>query len=240
MEINNTLSQQTIEENEQVTEINNLLIKKSVIKKSIICFFGKSFSGKTTIINSLIFPTIIKQTKYIKTLSYDLRFLISDNLLIKIFDLGNFDINSNTKNLDEIFNNSQMIFYVIDASNLETINYIKIFTKLFDKNLYLILNKIDKEDAINKNNQEIKNLNDKYSFKNIFEISSTNENNIKNLKNFIISEINNNNFFINDEIFNKNPNFLYIKIKKQKEKKKENFMYVNKIFLFIILKLIIK
>ena len=221
MEINNTLSQQTIEENEQVTEINNLLIKKSVIKKSIICFFGKSFSGKTTIINSLIFPTIIKQTKYIKTLSYDLRFLISDNLLIKIFDLGNFDINSNIKNLDEIFNNSQMIFYVIDASNLETINYIKIFTKLFDKNLYLILNKIDKEDAINKNNQEIKNLNDKYSFKNIFEISSTNENNIKNLKNFIISEINNNNFFINDEIFNKNPNFLYIKIKKQKEKKKK-------------------
>jgi len=221
MEINNTLSQQTIEENEQVTEINNLLIKKSVIKKSIICFFGKSFSGKTTIINSLIFPTIIKQTKYIKTLSYDLRFLISDNLLIKIFDLGNFDINSNIKNLDEIFNNSQMIFYVIDASNLETINYIKIFTKLFDKNLYLILNKIDKEDAINKNNQEIKNLNDKYSFKNIFEISSTNENNIQNLKNFIISEINNNNFFINDEIFNKNPNFLYIKIKKQKEKKKK-------------------
>ena len=220
MEINNTLSQQTIEENEQVTEINNLLIKKSVIKKSIICFFGKSFSGKTTIINSLIFPTIIKQTKYIKTLSYDLRFLISDNLLIKIFDLGNFDINSNIKNLDEIFNNSQMIFYVIDASNLETINYIKIFTKLFDKNLYLILNKIDKEDAINKNNQEIKNLNDKYSFKNIFEISSTNENNIKNLKNFIISEINNNNFFINDEIFNNNPNFLYIKFKKQKEKKK--------------------
>jgi GTPase Era involved in 16S rRNA processing len=221
MEINNTLSQQTIEENEQVTEINNLLIKKSVIKKSIICFFGKSFSGKTTIINSLIFPTIIKQTKYIKTLSYDLRYLISDNLLIKIFDLGNFDINSNIKNLDEIFNNSQMIFYVIDASNLETINYIKIFTKLFDKNLYLILNKIDKEDAINKNNQEIKNLNEKYSFKNIFEISSTNENNIQNLKNFIISEINNNNFFINDEIFNKNPNFLYIKIKKQKEKKKK-------------------
>ena len=221
MEINNTLSQQTIEENEQVTEINNLLIKKSVIKKSIICFFGKSFSGKTTIINSLIFPTIIKQTKYIKTLSYDLRYLISDNLLIKIFDLGNFDINSNIKNLDEIFNNSQMIFYVIDASNLETINYIKIFTKLFDKNLYLILNKIDKEDAINKNNQEIKNLNDKYSFKNIFEISSTNENNIKNLKNFIISEINNNNFFINDEIFNNNPNFLYIKFKKQKEKKKK-------------------
>ena len=221
MEINNTLSQQTIEENEQVTEINNLLIKKSVIKKSIICFFGKSFSGKTTIINSLIFPTIIKQTKYIKTLSYDLRFLISDNLLIKIFDLGNFDINSNIKNLDEIFNNSQMIFYVIDASNLETINYIKIFTKLFDKNLYLILNKIDKEDAINKNNQEIKNLNDKYSFKNIFEISSLNENNIKNLKNFIISEINNNNFFINDEIFNNNPNFLYIKFKKQKEKKKK-------------------
>ena len=220
MEINNNSSQQTIEENEQVTEINNLLIQKSVIKKSIICFFGKSFSGKTTIINSLIFPTIIKQTKYIKTLSYDLRYLISDNLLIKIFDLGNFDINSNIKNLDEIFNNSQMIFYVIDASNLETINYIKIFTKLFDKNLYLILNKIDKEDAINKNNQEIKNLNDKYSFKNIFEISSLNENNIKNLKNFIISEINNNNFFINDEIFNKNPNFLYIKIKKQKEKKK--------------------
>ena len=221
MEINNTLSQQTIEENEQVTEINNLLIKKSVIKKSIIRFFGKSFSGKTTIINSLIFPTIIKQTKYIKTLSYDLRFLISDNLLIKIFDLGNFDINSNVKNLNEIFNNSQMIFYVIDASNLETINYIKIFTKLFDKNLYLILNKIDKEDAINKNNQEIKNLNDKYSFKNIFEISSLNENNIKNLKNFIISEINNNNFFINDEIFNNNPNFLYIKFKKQKEKKKK-------------------
>ena len=221
MEINNNSSQQTIEENEQVTEINNLLIQKSVIKKSIICFFGKSFSGKTTIINSLIFPTIIKQTKYIKTLSYDLRFLISDNLLIKIFDLGNFDINSNMKNLEIIFNNSQMIFYVIDASNIETINYIKLFTKLFDKNLYLILNKIDKEDVINKNNQEIKNLNDKYSFKNIFEISSLNENNIKNLKNFIISEINNNNFFINDEIFNKNPNFLYIKIKKQKEKKKK-------------------
>ena len=221
MEINNTLSQQTIEENEQVTEINNLLIKKSVIKKSIICFFGKSFSGKTTIINSLIFPTIIKQTKYIKTLSYDLRYLISDNLLIKIFDLGNFDINSNMKNLEIIFNNSQMIFYVIDASNIETINYIKLFTKLFDKNLYLILNKIDKENVINKNNEEIKNLNDKYSFKNIFEISSLNENNIKNLKNFIISEINNNNFFINDEIFNNNPNFLYIKFKKQKEKKKK-------------------
>ena len=143
MEINNNSSQQTIEENEQVTEINNLLIQKSVIKKSIICFFGKNFSGKTTIINSLIFPTIIKQTKYIKTLSYDLRFLISDNLLIKIFDLGNFDINSNMKNLEIIFNNSQMIFYVIDASNIETINYIKLFTKLFDKNLYLILNKIE-------------------------------------------------------------------------------------------------
>ena len=220
MEINNTLSQQTIEENEQVTEINNLLIKKSVIKKSIICFFGKSFSGKTTIINSLIFPTIIKQTKYIKTLSYDLRFLISDNLLIKIFDLGNFDINSNMKNLEIIFNNSQMIFYVIDASNLETINYIKIFTKLFDKNLYLILNKIDEEDAINKKNPEIKKLNEKFNFKNIFEISSTNSNNINNLKNFILSEINNNNFYTKDEIFNNNPNFLYIKIKKQKEKKK--------------------
>jgi len=222
MEINNISSQQTIEPNEQVTEINtnNILLHKSETNKSIICFLGQSFSGKTTIINSLIFPTSINQTKYIKTLSYDSRYLITGNLLIKIFDLGNFDIKSNVKNLNEIFNNSQMIFYVVDASKIETINYITNFSNLFDKNLYLILNKIDKEDAINKENQEIKNLNDKYKFKNIFEISSTNTNNINNLKNFIISEINNNNFFVNDEIFNNNPNFLYIKYKKKKEKKK--------------------
>ena len=220
MDNNNNLSQQTIEENEQVTEINTNNLFKPKIKKSIICFFGRSFSGKTTIINSLIFPTIIKQTNYIKTLSYDLRYLITDNLLVKIFDLGNFDFDSNVKNLNVIFNNSLMIFYVIDASKILSINFIDKFTNLVGKNLYLILNKIDEEDAINKKNPEIKKLNEKFNFKNIFEISSTNSNNINNLKNFILSEINNNNFFTNDEIFNNNPNFLYIKIKKQKEKKK--------------------
>jgi hypothetical protein len=225
MEINSNLSQQTIEENEQVIEIStkNSIIQKPEIKKSIICFFGKNFSGKTTIINSLIFPSIQKQKKYIKTLSYDIRYLISDNLLIKIFDIGNFDLKSNIKFLNEIFNNSQMIFYVVDSSNTETINYINNFNDLSSKNLYLIINKIDKQNTINKNNQEIKSLNNKYTIKKIIEISSLDINHIKNLKNFILSEINNNNFFISNEIFDYNPDFLYIKHKKQKDKKKKVF-----------------
>jgi len=225
MEINNNLSQQTIEENEQVIEIStkNSIIQKPEIKKSIICFIGKNFSGKTTIINSLIFPSIQKQKKYIKTLSYDIRYLINDNLLIKIFDIGNFDIKSNIKLLNEIFNNSQIIFYVIDASNIETINYINNFNDLSGKNLYLIMNKIDKQNIINKSNQEIKNLNNKYIIKKIIEMSSLDINHLKNLKNFVLSEINDNNLFVSNEIFDYNPDFLYIKHKKQKDKKKKFF-----------------
>ena len=47
---------------------------KSVRNKIIITIIGKRFSGKTTLLNSLIFPEIIKDNTYIMTCGYDIRF----------------------------------------------------------------------------------------------------------------------------------------------------------------------
>ena len=69
-----------MEEQKSIREIPN---------KITITVIGNRYSGKTTLLNSLIFPQIINNNNYTKTYGYDIRFLqINDNTIIKFFDIG--------------------------------------------------------------------------------------------------------------------------------------------------------
>ena len=70
--------------------------------KITIAVIGNRFSGKTTLLNSLIFPQILI-TNYIRTYGYDLRFLqINDDIIIKFFDIGDLEIEKNENVFQEI------------------------------------------------------------------------------------------------------------------------------------------
>ena len=196
---------------EEVKTIN------SVQNKIIITIVGKRFSGKTTLLNSLIFPEIINNNNYSRTFGYDIRFLpINDDTLIKFYDLGEIELQPNEKVIQSMSWQSQYVIYLIDPKIKESLRYLSIFEEVFKDNIKIIVfNKIDQIQDINIFNQD-KNVQDfikKYNIKNIFNVNSFDANSVMNFKNSLfnlIQEDMNNNVFnnINNKEINDNP-FLY-------------------------------
>ena len=159
---------------------------KSVKTQIIITIVGKRFSGKTTLLNSLIFPQILDRDDYTMTFGYDIRFLpINDNILIKFYDLGEIELQSNEKVIQSMSWQSNYVIYLIDAKIKESMKYINIFEDVFkDNKKIIIFNKIDQIQDIDifSQNKNIQDFISKYDIKNIFYINSKDSNSINNFK----------------------------------------------------------
>ena len=196
---------------EEVKAIN------SVQNKIIITIVGKRFSGKTTLLNSLIFPEIINNNNYSRTFGYDIRFLpINNDTLIKFYDLGEIELQPNEKVIQSMSWQSQYVIYLIAPKIKESLRYLSIFEEVFKDNIKIIVfNKIDQIQDINIFNQDksVQDFIKKYNIKNIFNVNSFDANSVMNFKNSLfnlIQEDMNNNVFnnINNKEINDNP-FLY-------------------------------
>jgi GTPase Era involved in 16S rRNA processing len=159
---------------------------KSVKTQIIITIVGKRFSGKTTLLNSLIFPQILDRDDYTMTFGYDIRFLpINDNILIKFYDLGEIELQSNEKVIQSMSWQSNYVIYLIDVKIKESMKYINIFEDVFkDNKKIIVFNKIDQIQDIDifSQNKNIQDFISKYDIKNIFYINSKDSNSINNFK----------------------------------------------------------
>ena len=189
----------------------------SVQNKIIITICGKRFSGKTTLLNSLIFPEIINNNNYSRTFGYDIRFLpINNDTLIKFYDLGEIELQPNEKVIQSMSWQSQYVIYLIDPKIKESLRYLGIFEEVFKDNIKIIVfNKIDQIQDLNIFNQDksVQDFIKKYDIKNIFNVNSHDANSVMNFKNALfklIQEDMRNKAFnnINNEEINDNP-FLY-------------------------------
>ena len=187
---------------------------KDIQNKITITVIGKRNSGKTTLLNSLIFPQIINNNNYIITYGYDIRFFpINDKILIKFYDIGCLEIESNINMFQSMSLYSHYVIYIIDPKIKESLEYIKYFEEYFKKNqIILIFNKIDQIPEQNSfmNNTNIQSFIQKYNIKNIFYVNSMDVHSINNLKtnlfNLIQKDLTNNAFQqIKNDDFNINP-----------------------------------
>ena len=160
---------------------------KEIPNKVTITVIGNRFSGKTTLLNSLIFPKIIKNNNYIRTYGYDIRFLpINDNTIIKLFDIGDLEVESNEKIFQSMAWYSHYVMYLIEPKIKESLQYIEMFEDVFKKNQkILVFNKIDQVNDKNYflNDKDVQNFIQKFNIKNIFYVNSIEENSVNNFKN---------------------------------------------------------
>ena len=187
---------------------------KDIPNKITITVIGKRDSGKTTLLNSLIFPQIINNNNYVITYGYDIRFFqINDSFLIKFFDIGSLEIETNVNVFQSMSLSSHYVIYIIDPKIKESLEYIQFFEEYFKKNqIILIFNKIDQIPEQNSfmNNKNIQIFIQKYNIKNIFYVNSMDVHSINNLKtnlfNLIQKDLTNNTFQqIKNDDFNINP-----------------------------------
>ena len=186
---------------------------KSVRNKIIITLIGKRFSGKTTLLNSLIFPEIIKNNNYVITYGCDIRFLpINDTILIKFYDIGEIELQPNENIIQSMSWQSHYVIYLIDPKIKESLKYLAIFEEVFkDNKKILVFNKIDQVQYNNLFTQD-KNIQDfinKYKINNIFYVNSLDTNSINTFKNALFNLIREdiiNRAFnnMNNEIINEN------------------------------------
>ena len=166
---------------------------KSVRNKIIITIIGKRFSGKTTLLNSLIFPEIIKNNAYIMTCGYDIRFLpINDSILIKFYDIGEIELQPNESIIQSMSWQSHYVIYLIDPKIKESMKYIGIFEEVFkENNKIIVFNKIDQIQDINlfNQNQSIQDFIKKYDIKNIFYVNSFDSKSVSDFKNSLFNLI---------------------------------------------------
>ena len=166
---------------------------KEIPNKVTITVLGNRFSGKTTLLNSLIFPKIINNNNYIRTYGYDIRFLpINDNLIIKLFDIGDLEVEQNENVFQSMSWYSHYVMYLIEPKIKESLQYIEIFEDVFKRNqIILVFSKIDKVNDKNYflNNKDIQKFIQKFNIKNIFYVNSFDENSVQKFKNEIFNLI---------------------------------------------------
>ena len=171
--------------------------------KITITVIGNRASGKTSLLNGLIYPTVIQKNAYIPSTGLDVRFLsLSKNIIVKFFDIGDLDINKNEKVFQSLSWYSHYIIYIIDPKIKESLDYISIFEAVFKQNMkILIFTKIDQIQN-NKNfylndSTIVKFIKDN-NIENIFYVSSFDFGSVNKLKNdlfILISKgINNRNY----------------------------------------------
>ena len=107
---------------------------REIPNKITITVLGNRYSGKTTLLNSLIFPNIINNNNYVRTYGYDIRFLpINDNIIIKLFDIGEIELESNESVFQSLSWYSNYVIYLIGSKIKESLNYLEIFEEAFTK-----------------------------------------------------------------------------------------------------------
>ena len=182
--------------------------------KIVISVIGDRKVGKSFLLNGLIFPEIVHNIKYIKTMGCDIRFLIDNenNILVKFFDLGFFDLQTNVDQLKEFSKISSFILYIIN-SNIEKINYIDKFSGMFkNNNIILVLNKNNLNNQLTLQSDKVKEIIDKNKINKSFEVSAFNKISVDKLKENLISYIKEkieNNEIKKEELFNINPDIIY-------------------------------
>ena len=87
------------------------------MNKLNILFLGDRKTGKTSLLNSLIFPSDTPIShKYIRTLGIDERYWqISPSLLLKIYDIGYYEHKHNETLLQSIIPSCHIICFIIEA-----------------------------------------------------------------------------------------------------------------------------
>ena len=184
------------------------------VNKIVISVIGDRKVGKTCLLNALIFPEIVHNIKYIKTIGCDIRFLCDNenNILIKFFDFGFFDLQTNVDQLKEFSKISSFILYIIN-SNIEKINYINKFSGIFKhNNIILVLNKNNLNNQLTLQSDKVKEIIDKNKINKSFEVSAFNKISVDKLKENLISYIKEkieNNEIKKEELFNINPDIIY-------------------------------
>ena len=184
------------------------------VNKIVISVIGDRKVGKSFLLNGLIFPEIVHNIKYIKTMGCDIRFLIDNenNILVKFFDLGFFDLQTNVDQLKEFSKISSFILYIIN-SNIEKINYINKFSGIFKhNNIILVLNKNNLNNQLTLQSDKVKEIIDKNKINKSFEVSAFNKISVDKLKENLISYIKEkieNNEIKKEELFNINPDIIY-------------------------------
>ena len=166
--------------------MEDLKLIKEVPNKITITVIGNRYSGKTTLLNSLIFPQIVNNNNYIRTYGYDIRFLqINDNILIKLFDIGDLELESNEGVFQSMSWYSHYVIYLIEPKIKESLQYIETFEDVFKKNnIILIFNKIDQVPNNNYflNDRNVQKFIEKFNINKIFYVNSIDQNSVNNLK----------------------------------------------------------
>ena len=184
------------------------------VNKIVISVIGDRKVGKTCLLNALIFPEIVHNIKYIKTIGCDIRFLCDNenNILIKFFDFGFFDLQTNVNQLKEFSKISSFILYIIN-SNIEKINYINKFSGIFKhNNIILVLNKNNLNNQLTLESNKVKEIIEKNKINKSFEVSGFNKISVDKLKEDLISYIKENienKEIKSEEFFKINPELIY-------------------------------
>ena len=159
---------------------------REIPNKITITVIGNRYSGKTTLLNSLIFPKIINNNNYNRTYGYDIRFLqINDNIIIKLFDIGDLELDKNENVFQSLSWYSHYVIYFIYPKIKESLEYLSIFEDVFKKNqIILIFNKIDqvKDKNFFLKNKAVEKFIQKYNIKNIFYVNSIDQNSVNAFK----------------------------------------------------------
>ena len=184
------------------------------VNKIVISVIGDRKVGKTCLLNALIFPEIVHNIKYIKTIGCDIRFLCDNenNILIKFFDFGFFDLQTNVDQLKEFSKISSFVLYIIN-SNIEKINYINKFSGIFKhNNIILVLNKNNLNNQLTLESNKVKEIIEKNKINKSFEVSGFNKISVDKLKEDLISYIKENienKEIKSEEFFKINPELIY-------------------------------
>ena len=159
---------------------------REIPNKITITVIGNRYSGKTTLLNSLIFPKIINNNNYNRTYGYDIRFLqINDNIIIKLFDIGDLELDKNENVFQSLSWYSHYVIYFIYPKIKESLEYLSIFEDVFKKNqIILIFNKIDqvKDKNFFLKNKAVEKFIQKYNIKNIYYVNSIDQNSVNAFK----------------------------------------------------------
>ena len=184
------------------------------VNKIVISVIVDRKVGKTCLLNALIFPEIVHNIKYIKTIGCDIRFLCDNenNIVIKFFDFGFFDLQTNVNQLKEFSKISSFILYIIN-SNIEKINYINKFSGIFKhNNIILVLNKNNLNNQLTLESNKVKEIIEKNKINKSFEVSGFNKISVDKLKEDLISYIKENienKEIKSEEFFKINPELIY-------------------------------
>ena len=159
---------------------------REIPNKITITVIGNRYSGKTTLLNSLIFPKIINNNNYNRTYGYDIRFLqINDNIIIKLFDIGDLELDKNENVFQSLSWYSHYVIYFIYPKIKESLEYLSIFEDVFKKNqIILIFNKIDqvKDKNFFLKNKGVEKFIQKNNIKNIFYVNSIDQDSVNAFK----------------------------------------------------------